>query len=95
VNAIRSSLDILASGLARRYNIPRPEKAYFPVVGSETSFTAAKHYRGSHFVKGLPYPERGFIEALKPYKGGNKTLWGLHRAEAPKVARCPNQSPAA
>jgi hypothetical protein len=80
LNAIRSSLDILASALARLYDIPRPVKAYFPIASSETAF-AAGNYKGSHFVKGLPLPERGFIEALKPYKGGNKTLWGLHQLD--------------
>jgi hypothetical protein len=80
VNAIRSSLDILASALARRYNIPRPDKAYFPVAGSETAF-ATGNYKGSNFVKGLPLPERSIIVALKPYKGGNKTLWGLHQLD--------------
>ena len=30
INAIRSSLDILASTLAVRYSVPKPENAYFP-----------------------------------------------------------------
>ena len=80
VNTIRSSLDILATALAHRYGIPRPDEAYFPVARSEADFKSG-NYKGNEFVKGLPDTPRSFMEALKPYHGGNKTLWFLHQLD--------------
>lgn len=80
INAIRSSLDILAVSLAYRYGIPKPDSAYFPVASDATQF-ASGGYKGSEFVKGLPDIERLKIEALKPYDGGNRILWPLHRLD--------------
>ena len=79
INAIRSSLDILATSLAYRYRIPKPEDHYFPVAPSKTIFESLRGYKGSEFVQGLPQSERVKIESLKPYEGGNKALWALHR----------------
>jgi len=80
INAIRSSLDILAVALAHRHGIPRPNDAYFPVASDAKQF-ASGGYKGAEFVKGLPQVERDKIETLKPYDGGNKTLWALHRLD--------------
>jgi hypothetical protein len=79
INAIRSSLDILATALAYRYGMPRPDKVYFPVVDDAATFASGK-YKGAEFVKGLPAPERAIIESLKPYRGsnGNNCLILLH-----------------
>lgn len=77
INAIRSSLDILATALAIRRGACRPDKAYFPVARSAAAF-AAGSYKGHELVKGLPDTERVVIESLKPYKGGNETLCTLH-----------------
>jgi len=80
INTIRSGLDILATSLAHRYKIPRPDSAYFPVARSEDAFRRGD-YKGHDFVKGLPDLQRRFIEALKPYDGGNKALWALHQLD--------------
>lgn len=81
INAIRSSLDILANALVERYGIRiREEEVYFPVVGSAAIF-AGERYKGAKFVQGLPAPERTIIETLKPYDGGNDLLWTLHRLD--------------
>jgi hypothetical protein len=79
INAIRSSLDILATALAYRYDMPRPDKVYFPIVDSAADFASGK-YKGVKFVDGLPAPERTIIESLKPYRGsdGNDRLTLLH-----------------
>jgi hypothetical protein len=79
INAIRSSLDILATALAYRYSMPRPDKAYFPIVDDAATFARGK-YKGAEFVKRLPVPERAIIESLKPYRGsnGNSRLTLLH-----------------
>jgi hypothetical protein len=80
LNVLRSALDILATALAYRFAMPRPDKAYFPVVESAAKF-AASDYKGHEFVKGLPDRERGIIEDLKPYKTGNRPLWALHQLD--------------
>jgi len=80
VNAIRSSLDILATALANRYGVCKPEDAYFPVVNSQAIFASGR-YKGSKLVNGLPSTERMVIESLKPYKGGNEPLFTLHHLD--------------
>jgi hypothetical protein len=80
INAIRSSLDLLATALAERYGVPKPEDAYFPIANSAAVF-AKGNYKGRKLVKGLPAPERKIIEDLKPYKGGHKLLWPLHQLD--------------
>jgi hypothetical protein len=80
INAIRSSLDILASALANRHCQALVDDAYFPVAGSEAIFLSGKGYKGRKFVQALPAKERSIIESLKPYKGqgGNRILCILH-----------------
>jgi hypothetical protein len=45
INVIRSGLDILATALARRYGIPKPDEIYFPVANSEAAFMGGR-YKG-------------------------------------------------
>jgi hypothetical protein len=80
INAIRSSLDILATALAIRYRIDNSEDAYFSVAKSAAAF-ASGNYKGSKFIKRLPTTERTLIEELKPYKGGNEPLFELHHLD--------------
>jgi hypothetical protein len=80
VNAIRSSLDILASTLAARHCPVLVDDAYFPVASSAQAFAAGK-FKGNKFVRALPAEERGIIESLNPYQGGNPTLFPLHRLD--------------
>jgi hypothetical protein len=77
INAIRSSLDILACTLADRHCQALRDDTYFPVASSSSNF-AAGNYKGNKFVKALPAKERAIIESLKPYKGGNGLLYPLH-----------------
>lgn len=77
INAIRSSLDILACSLANRYCKSLIDDTYFPVASSEQKFRDG-NYKGHKFIKALPVKERGIIESLKPYKGGNGLLYPLH-----------------
>jgi hypothetical protein len=77
INAIRSSLDILAATLAQRHCPALVDDAYFPVVQSPEVFAACR-YKGHKLIKALPATERAIIEALKPYKGGNDPLYALH-----------------
>ena len=80
INKIRSSLDLLATSLAHRFGVPRPDEAYFPVAKSAAAF-ASGDYKGSKFVKALPASEIASIETLKPYDGGNPALWSLHQLD--------------
>lgn len=80
INAIRSSLDILASTLAARHCQAWIDDAYFPVASSAEAF-ALGNYKGSKFVKALPTKERDILETIKPYKGGHRTLWPLHQLD--------------
>ena len=80
INTIRSSLDILATSLAHRYGIAKPDEAYFPVAKSEDDFLGG-NFKGAKFVKALPTAERTIIETLKPYRGGNAPLWVLHQLD--------------
>jgi hypothetical protein len=85
VNAIRSSLDILAATLAYRHCQSLIDEAYFPIASSEVAFrdgiAKGKGLKGGKFVKALPARERAIIESLKPYKGGNKLLYSLHNLD--------------
>ena len=81
INAVRSSLDILATSLDNRFSITNPKNAYFPIVASEALFRSGKGYKGSDFVQRLPGAERSILESLKPYQGGNTVLWALHQLD--------------
>jgi hypothetical protein len=82
INAIRSSLDILACTLAERHCKSLIDEAYFPITHSPESFASAiatgNGFKWAKFIKALPPKERGIIESLKPYKGGNGFLYPLH-----------------
>jgi hypothetical protein len=81
INTIRSSLDILATALAYRYGMPKPDKAYFPIAKSLAEFITYNGFKGAEFIKALPAAERAIIESLNPYKGGNALLWALHQLD--------------
>ena len=80
VNTLRSSLDLLATSLAQRYGMANPSKAYFPFANDAAEFCSGK-FRGFKFIQALPKPEQAIIKLLKPYEGGNSTLWDLHQLD--------------
>ncbi|MGA3304358.1 MAG: hypothetical protein ABSC72_13900 [Methylovirgula sp.] len=76
INTIRSSLDMLAMSLMRRYDVPIKE--------SQVSFPIAKdkaEFEKSELLRGLPDEPRGLMEAIRPYKEGNNLLFALHRLD--------------
>jgi hypothetical protein len=80
INSIRSSLDILASALVKRHNIPIPEhRVYFPIMESKEKFDKGKE--AQIFVQGLPALGQRLFKDLKPYQGGNDMLWTLHHLD--------------
>lgn len=80
INAIRSSLDILAAILACRHCPALVDDAYFPIASCESNFLSGKGYKGHKVINALPNKDRGIIESLRPYKGqtGNQLLCALH-----------------
>lgn len=87
INAIRSSLDILATALCRRFGVRRAENAYFPVARSEVAFRN-RDYKGHEFIEGLPAREKAiFVEYIQPYPGGNDLLVLLHKIDIERKHR--------
>lgn len=82
INSIRSSLDILATTLFNRHISSmggvREKDIYFPIAADAAQFARLKGYKGAAFVKALPVAERGLIETLKPYHGGDDILCAIH-----------------
>jgi|GEM_PF-4547406 len=79
INTIRSSLDILATALAHRHNIPNPDTHSFPVAKDLNEFTSGKGFKGEKFLQALPQAQRTIIASLKPYQGGDDVLYALHK----------------
>jgi hypothetical protein len=80
INAIRSSLDILACTLAARNGVTGLDEVYFRIVRSATSLTSKDH-RAPRFLGQISALDRQIIESLEPYAGGNRLLWPLHRLD--------------
>jgi hypothetical protein len=80
INAIRSSLDVLAWTIFKRDMLLHPREVYFPVAESEAEWRSGG-YKGAKFIAQLGGTERGIFESLKPYKGGNDLLYILHRLD--------------
>jgi hypothetical protein len=74
IGAIRSSLDHLAVVLAKRNNAVRVTDVYFPISKSEAVFLDD----GLKKIKRLAVADIEAIKKLKPYGGGNDSLFALH-----------------
>lgn len=80
LNAIRSSLDILAVSLCNRFAIGKTTDTCFPVAPTEQQFKSGD-YKGAKFLHALPATARQIIERIKPYREGNATLYFLHQLD--------------
>jgi hypothetical protein len=79
INAIRSSLDILAMMLVRRHGLAIPEnRVYFPIADNEEAFSKKG---GAPLLQQLPAEDRAKLLSLKPYREGNAALWALHHLD--------------
>ncbi len=79
INAIRSSIDILAMALVRRHGLPIEERlVYFPIADSEEALVKKG---GAPLLQQLPEEDRVKLLSLKPYRGGNAALWALHHLD--------------
>jgi hypothetical protein len=79
INSLRSGLDLLAATLATRNRVKPNEGTHFPIFWSEQEMIDPLHEIEGK--KWLSQSERASIKALNPYKGGDDTLWPLHRLD--------------
>jgi hypothetical protein len=79
VNAIRSSLDILAATLAQRNGVKPTSKMHFPIHTLASDFLDPA--KGIDSKKWLSQWERATIKSLRPYKGGDAIIWTLHQLD--------------
>jgi hypothetical protein len=79
INSLRSSLDLLAAALAARNSVKPSENTHFPI------FTSDQHMidplKGIEGKKWLSQSERAIVKTLKPYRGGDNTIWPLHHLD--------------
>jgi hypothetical protein len=82
LNSIRSSLDLVASALATR-NGKRPSSdRHFPIFASELDMIDPLcGLNNKERKEWLSDEDRTAIKALKPYKGGNDSIWPLHHLD--------------
>ena len=79
VNSTRAALDILAASLAQRNDKKPDAGTHFPIFASEQCMIDPLH--GIEGKKWLIKAERATIKALKPYEGGDHTIWPLHHLD--------------
>lgn len=79
LNAIRSSLDVLASTLSARNGKTGNVEAHFPIFRSDLH--ALDPLCGLECIKWLSKSQRSVIKSLEPYPGGNDSLCALHKLD--------------
>jgi hypothetical protein len=55
-------------------------RVFFPIAKSKDEFERSGS-GAQKFLEGLPKLDRGLMEHLKPYQGGNDALWALHHLD--------------
>jgi hypothetical protein len=86
IHSIRSSLDLLACALAARNGYKESGSTYFPIWKSEADFLDPKS-EVLKKIKRLSEVDRGVIKDLRPYPGGNDTLYSLHKLDLTRKHR--------
>jgi hypothetical protein len=76
IHRIRSSLDLLAVSLAKRNGHPCPKQVYFPISASDKAFF--DHGGLEKIKRRLSSEGADTVKGLKPYRGGNESLYALH-----------------
>lgn len=79
INGIRTALDLLAASLAKRNRVCPSADTHFPIFASELDMIDP--LTGIEGKKWLSRTEQATIKSLKPYKGGDPTLWSLHHLD--------------
>lgn len=75
IQAQRSSLDFLVVGLAEANGFKNPTDTYFPVVKTLEALSDKQTLKK---IRRLDAADQKVIVELKPYAGGNDTLFTLH-----------------
>lgn len=74
---LRTALDYLACELVKRNGNNPSTLTCFPIAESIEKYEAESPRK----VEGMAKTDKEAISLLKPYKGGNDALWGLHRMD--------------
>ena len=77
IQNLRSTLDYLAYGLVRANKTQPSTRVCFPISKCEP-FTKQQQTTFARQVEGMTQDAIDAIQSIKPYKGGNDTLWQLH-----------------
>ena len=80
INAIRSSLDILATSIGARDGFTRHDKIYFPIANSPEHFYR-RQFAGKEFFESISKKHQATIERLQPYYRGNTALFTLNKLD--------------
>jgi hypothetical protein len=79
INSTRTALDFLAASLARHNPQSSSDDTKFPIFASEQEMIDP--LTGIEGKKWLSKREQSAIKALKPYKGGDDTIWPLNQLD--------------
>ena len=74
IHNLRTSLDLLACALPKKSDTTSVSGIYFPFGKTFQIFET----EAARKIKKLSPTAKRFIHRLKPYKGGNDTLWQIH-----------------
>lgn len=77
IHNLRSALDLLANALVRENGGTLSDYTAFPIGSSDTHFRTSAIKR----INGASAAAIKLVEGLKPYPGGNDTLYRLHRID--------------
>jgi hypothetical protein len=82
LNSLRSSLDLLAAALAARNGEKTNRYRHFPIFDClHDMIDPVRGIDSAERKKWLSQSERAMIKRLKPYKGGDDTIWSLHELD--------------
>jgi hypothetical protein len=77
VHNLRSALDLLAVALVKQGGATPTDYTAFPVGSDQTHFETSAIHR----IDGASADAIKIVCELKPYRGGNDTIWRLHRLD--------------
>jgi hypothetical protein len=82
INSLRSALDLIAVALANRNGECTNSDRHFPIFDSELDMIdPLRGIDNKERKKWLSVKERSAIKKLKPYKGGDESLWLIHHLD--------------
>jgi hypothetical protein len=79
IGSLRGALDFVAAALAQRNGHNPSADTHFPVF--QTEMDMIDPLTGIEGKKWLSKRERATVKTLKPYAGGDNTIWPLHKLD--------------